>query len=78
MERSLGRKGYLDLVFRQTEGVERNPRKVHPKTNCLVRVGVGRSDGSHESNSSCQTIAKVPSLCRTKVVFMMGIDKSVQ
>ena len=56
----------------------RDARRVHRKTNCLVRVGVGRSDGSHESNPSCQTITKVPSVCRIKAVLMMGIDKCVK
>ena len=48
------------------------------QTHCLVRVGVGRSDGCHESNPSCQTITKVPCVCRVKAVFMMGIEKCVK
>ena len=66
MERSSGRCGYLDL------GLGGDARKVHRKTNCLVRVGVGRSDGCHESNPSSQTITKVPSACRIKTVFYDG------
>ena len=50
-------------------------RRVHRKTNCL---GADRSDGCRESNPSCQTITKVPSVYRTKAVFMMGIDKMRQ
>ena len=56
----------------------RDTWKGHPKTDGLVRVGVGRSDGGHEPNSSWHTITKVPSVCRVKAVFMMGIDKCVK
>ena len=48
------------------------------KTNCLIRVGAGRSDGCHETNPSCHTITKVASVCRVKAVFLMGIDKCVK
>ena len=58
-----------------SEGVVRDAREVLRKTRCLVRVGVGRSDGCHESNPSFHTITKLPSVCRVKAVFMMGIDK---
>ena len=37
--------------FGMSERVVRDARRVHRKTNCLVRMGVGRSDGSHESKS---------------------------
>ena len=74
----IGKKRITGLGFGKTERVVRDTKKVHPKTKCLVRVGVGRSDGCHESNSSCQTITKVPSVCRMKAVFMMGIDKCVK
>ena len=53
-------------------------REVLRKTHCLVRVGVGSSDGCHYSNPSFHTITKVPSVCRVKAVFMMGIDKCVK
>ena len=62
----------------QSEGVVRDAREVLRKTRCLVRVGVGRSDGGHESNPSFQTITKIPSVCRIKAVLMMGIDKCVK
>ena len=66
------------LGFRKLKSVARDARKVHCKTNCLVRVGAGRSDGCHESNPSCQTITKVPGAFRIKAVFTMGIDKCVK
>ena len=47
MERSLGRYGYLDLGLGKPEGVVREAREVLRKTRCLIRVGVGRSDGCH-------------------------------
>ena len=78
MERSLGRYGYLDLGFGKSEGVVWDAREVQRKTRCVVRVGVGRSDGGHESNPSCQTITKVPSILRVKAVFMVGIDRSIK
>ena len=53
-------------------------REVHRKNNCLVRVGVNRSDGGHEWNSSYQTITTMPSVYRVKAVFVMGIDKMRQ
>ena len=65
----------LGLRPGKSEGVVRDAREVLRKTNCLVRVGVGKSDGGHESNSSCQTITKVPSVCGIKAVFLMGIHK---
>ena len=72
MERYLGRYGYLDLGLGSRKVWCGTPGKVHR------RVGVGRSDGGHESNSSCQTITKIPSACRIKAVFVMGIDKCVK
>ena len=66
------------LGFGKSERVVRDATRVHPKTNCFVRVSVGRSDDFHESNPSCQTITKVPSVCRIKAVFKMGIDKCVK
>ena len=51
---------------------------MHRKTNCLVRVGVGRSDSGHESNPSRKAITTAPSVCRIKAVFMMVIDKCVK
>ena len=66
------------LGLGNSEGVVQDAKKVHRKTNCLARVGVGRSDGRHESNPSCQTITEVPSVCRIKAVFMMGTDKRVK
>ena len=74
----MGRKGYLDLGQRKTERVMRDTRRVHPQTNCLVGVGVGRSDGGHESNSSCHTITKVPSVCQVTAVLVMSIDECVK
>ena len=65
------------LGLGKTERVARDARRVHRKTNCLVRVGVGRSDGGHESNPSLQTITKIPNVCRIKAVFMMGIDNTI-
>ena len=62
------------LGFGKSGSVVRDARSVHRKTYCLVRVGVGRSDGGHESNPSSQTIAKVSSACRIKGLFMMGVD----
>ena len=56
----------------------RDAREVRRKTNCLVRVGVGRSDGCHQSNPSFRTITKVHSVCRVKAVFMMGTDKCIK
>ena len=56
----------------------RDAREVQRKSDCLVRVDIGRSDGCHESNPSRQTITKVPNICRIKAVFMMGIDKRVK
>ena len=46
-ERSLGRYGYLDLGLGKPEGLVRDAREVLRKTRCLIRVGVGRSDGRH-------------------------------
>ena len=74
----IGKKRIAGLGFGKTERVARDARSVHRKTNCLVRVGVGRSDGRHESNPSCQAITKVPSICRVEAMFMMGIDKCVK
>ena len=73
----IGEKWIPGLGFSKLKRV-RDARKVHSKTNCLVRVGVGRNDGCHESNPSSQTITRVPSACRIKAVFMMGIDKCVK
>ena len=53
----------------------RDARKVHRKTIVWYAVDVGRSDGGHESNSLCQTITEVLSVCRIKAVFMMGIAR---
>ena len=66
------------LGFGKSERAVRDARKVHRKTDCFVRVGESKNDGGHESNPSCQVIAKVPSICRIKAVFMMGIDKRVK
>ena len=74
----IGKKRISGLGFRKTERVARDGRSVHRKTNCLVRVGVGGSDGGQESNPSCQAITNAPSVCRIKAVFMMGTDKCVK
>ena len=74
----IGKKRISGLGSGKTDRVERDARSVHRETNCLVRVGAGRSDGGHETNTSCQAITKAPSVCRIKAVFMMGIDKCVK
>ena len=66
------------LGLGKPEGVVRDAREVLRKTYCLVRVSVSRSDGCHESNSSCHTVTKVPSVCRITAVFVMGIDECVE
>ena len=74
----IGKKRIPGLGFGKTEREVRDARRVHRMTNCLIRVGVGRSDGGHESNPSCQRITKVPNVCRIKAVLMMGIYKCVK
>ena len=74
----IGKKRIPGVGFGKTERVPRDARRVHRKTSCSARVGVGRSDGGHESNPSCETISKIPSVCRIKAVFMMDIDKCVK
>ena len=66
------------LGLGKSEGVVRDAKEVLRKTRCLVRVGVGKSDGCHESNPSFHTVTKVPSICRVKAVFMMGLDKCIK
>ena len=75
METIIGKVWIPGLGLGKSEGVVRDAREVQRKTHCLVRVGVGRSDGCHESNPSCDTITKVAIVCRFKAVFLMGIDK---
>ena len=66
----IGEKRISGLGFVKTERVARDAS--------LVRVGVDRSDGDHESHPSCQAITNAPSVCRIKAVFMMGTDKMRQ
>ena len=74
----IGKKRIPGLEFGKTEREARDARRVHRMTKCLVRVGLGRSDGGHEANPSCQTITKVPRVLRVKAVFMMGLDKCIK
>ena len=67
----MGNKGIPGLGLGKSEVVAWDARRVHRKTYCLVRVGVGKSDGGHESNPSYQTI-KVPSVCRITAVLGDG------
>ena len=75
---SIGKIRISGFELGKSEGVVWDAREVHRKTYCLIRVEVGRSDGGHESNPSCQAIIKVSSVSRVKAVFMMGIDKCVK
>ena len=50
----------MDFLLGKSERVVRDAREVLRKTRCLVRVGVGRSDGRHKADSSLHTSAKVP------------------
>ena len=46
----VGKEWIPGLGLGKSEGVVRDAREVQRKTHCLIRVGVGRSDGCHESN----------------------------
>ena len=48
------------------------------KTRCLIRVGVGRSDGRHKANPSFHVIINVSRILEALAVLMMGIDKGVK
>ena len=74
----IGKRRISRLGLGQTERVVRDVRRVHRKTNSLVRVGVGRSDGGHEPDPSCQAVTKVPSVCRITAVLVMDMDKCVK
>ena len=49
----------------------RNRRHMSCETSYLVRVGVGKSGGSHKANSSLHAITKVPRILVNWTVLMM-------
>ena len=78
LERALGRYGYLDLGLGKPEVLVRDTRYVKSKTRCLIRVGVGRSDGRHKANPSFHAITKMSRILGILAVFMMGIEECVK
>ena len=48
------------------------------KTRCLIRVGVGRSDGRQTANSSFHAVIKISRILGTFAMLMMGINKSIK
>ena len=60
------------------EVLVRDIRYVLSKTRCLIRVGVGRSDGRHKANPSFHAITKISRILGISAMLMMGINKSIK
>ena len=48
------------------------------KTRCLIRVGVGKSDGRHKANSSFHGIIKNSRILGNLAMLMMCVNKSIK
>ena len=47
------------------------------QADCLIRMGVSWSDGSHKSNAPFHTISKIPWVIHVSAVVAVGMDQSV-
>ena len=56
----------------------RDCKHASSETSCLICVGVGRSDGRLNADSSLHAITKVPRIFDNSTVLMMGINKGVK
>ena len=62
---------------RQTKFLTLDSRNMSCQGNYLVRVGIGRSDCSHETYSPFHAIPKVPRIINISAVVVMAVDEGI-